>query len=201
MADEAVNLRIMSRPKDKTSTSQAGRSARGLGFALRAAALLLVCAAANLAPLQAGAQPAPVIGQGPGYHDPRSPFKPLQEHEGVLTWSLLSSVTTKADKTRLIPIFPSAVQALDKKTVKVQGFMMPLEPGDKQRHFLLSSVPTSCSFCVPAGPEGLIEVRTKQPVRYSLEPVLVEGVLAVLNDDPYGLFYRLGDGQALSYKP
>ncbi|RQO55280.1 hypothetical protein DBR47_20595 [Paucibacter sp. KBW04] len=164
-------------------------------------ALLLASVLAGLAPVSVWAQPAPVIGQGPGYHDPRSPFKPLQEHEGVLTWSLLSSVTTKADKTRLIPVFPSAVQALDKKTVKVQGFMMPLEPGDKQRHFLLSSVPTSCSFCVPAGPEGLIEVRTKQPVRYSLEPVLVEGVLSVLNDDPYGLFYRLSEGQPLAYKP
>lgn len=177
--------------------SQPGRPASGLGFALRV--LLLAGAVAGLALAQA--QPAPVMGQGPGYHDPRSPFKPLQEHEGVLTWGLLSSVTTKADKIRLIPVFPSAVQALDKRTVKVQGFMMPLEPGDKQRHFLLSSVPTSCSFCVPAGPEGLIEVRTKQPVRYSLEPVLVEGVLSVLYDDPYGLFYRVSEGQALSYKP
>lgn len=144
------------------------------------------------------AQPAPTLGQGPGFHDPRSPFKPLQERDGVLTWQLLSAVTTKADKNRLLPIFPAAVQALDKQKVKVQGFMMPLEPGDKQRHFLLSAVPTTCSFCVPAGPEGLIEVRTKQPVRYSLEPVTVEGVLAVLSDDPYGMFYRVLDGQAVS---
>ena len=144
------------------------------------------------------AQSAPTIGQGPGFHDPRSPFKPLQERAGVLTWQLLSAVTTKADKNRLLPIFPAAVQALDQQKVKVQGFMMPLEPGDKQRHFLLSSVPTACSFCVPAGPEGLIEVRTKQPVRYSLEPVTVEGVLTVLSDDPYGMFYRVLDGQAVS---
>ena len=33
-------------------------------------------------------------------------------------------------------------------------------------------------------PEGLVEVRTKQPVRYTLEPVVVEGQLAVLTDDP-----------------
>lgn len=144
----------------------------------------------------ASAQPAPTIGQGAGYHDLRSPFKPLQEREGVLAWSLLSSVTTKAEKNRLVPTFPASLQALNQQKVKVQGFMMPLEPGDKQRHFLLSAVPTSCSFCVPAGPEGLIEVRTKQPVRYTLEPVLVEGVLAVLSDDPYGLFYRVSDGQA-----
>ena len=134
-----------------------------------------------------------VIGQGPGYHDPRSPFAPLQEKEGILTWELLSSVTTKADKTKLTPVFPAKLLALDKRKVKVQGFMMPLEPGDKQHHFLLSSVPTSCNFCVPAGPEGLIEVRTKQAVRYSLEPVVVEGILAVLSDDPYGMYYRVTD--------
>jgi len=158
---------------------------------------LLVMGLMALLPGLAQAQ-APVIGQGPGYHDPRSPFKPLQEREGVLSWSLLAAVTTRVEKNRLLPTFPVAVQALNQKKVKVQGFMMPLEPGDKQRHFLLSSVPTSCSFCVPAGAEGLVEVFTQQPVRYSLEPVLVEGVLSVLSDDPYGLYYRINGGQGLS---
>jgi hypothetical protein len=77
--------------------------------------------------------------------------------------------------------------------VRVQGFMLPLEPGEKQKHFLLSAVPTTCSFCIPAGPEGLIEVRSKTPVPYSLEPVVVEGKLAVLEKDPYGLYYRVTD--------
>ena len=153
---------------------------------------LVLCLAATAAV----GQPAPQIGQGPGYHDPRSPFKPLQERADIVSWKLLSQVTARAEKKKIIPTFPAAVQALDRKTVKVQGFMMPLEAGDKQQHFLLSSVPTTCSFCVPAGPEGLVEVRTKKPVRYTLEPVVVEGVLAVLNDDPYGLYYRVEGGVA-----
>lgn len=144
------------------------------------------------------AQTAPTIGQGPGYHDPRSPFKPLEERADILSWKLLSQVTARAEKKKIVPTFPAAVQALDRKTVKVQGFMMPLEAGDRQQHFLLSSVPTTCSFCVPAGPEGLVEVRTKKPVRYTLEPVVVEGQLAVLNDDPYGLYYRVEDGNAVN---
>lgn len=144
------------------------------------------------------AQTPPGIGQGPGYHDPRSPFKPLEERADIVSWTLLSQVTAKAEKKKIVPTFPAAVQALDRKTVKVQGFMMPLEAGDKQQHFLLSSVPTTCSFCVPAGPEGLVEVRTKKPVRYTLEPVIVEGVLAVLMDDPYGLYYRVEDGVSLN---
>jgi hypothetical protein len=138
---------------------------------------------------------SPIPGQGPGFHDPRSAFKPIVAREGVVPWQLLSSVTTKTEKNRIVPIFPQPVQALNNRTVKIEGFMMPLEPGEKQRHFLLSSVPTTCSFCVPAGPEGLVEVRTRTPVKYSLEPVIVEGRLAVLSNDPYGLYYRVVDAQ------
>lgn len=174
--------------------------------ARRAAAALVTIVMAGAASAQGAANPAPnastsatpsaaamPLGSGPGYHDPRSPFKPLQEVEGVVSWKLLSAVTVKADKSKVVPTFPTGVLALDKRTVKVQGFMMPLEPGDKQSHFLLSSVPTSCSFCVPAGPEGLVEVRSRTPVRYTLDVVTVEGQMAVLNDDPYGMFYRVTD--------
>jgi hypothetical protein len=93
----------------------------------------------------------------------------------------------------MVPVFPQDVQALNNRTVKLEGFMMPLEPGKKQRHSLLSSVPVTCAFCVPAGPEGLVEVRSRTPVKYTLEPVLVEGRLAVLSSDPYGLLYRIVD--------
>lgn len=144
------------------------------------------------APAPAG---SPGIGSGPGYFDPRSSFKPLAPRADVVPWSVLSSVTTRPGKGRIVPTFPDPVRELDQKVVKVQGFMMPLEPGEKQRHFLLSSVPTTCAFCVPAGPEGLVEVRSKTPVRYTLEPVVVEGRLAVLSDDPYGMFYRVTDAQ------
>ena len=41
--------------------------------------------------------------------------------------------------------------------------MMPLEPGERQKHFLLTSVPLTCSFCVPGGPESMVEVKTKMP--------------------------------------
>ena len=147
------------------------------------------------APSAGASGAAPAIGSGPGYHDPRSAFKPLQEREGIVSWRVLSAVTTKPVNNRVAPTFPPAVQALDQQKVKVQGFMMPLEPGDKQRHFLLSAVPTTCGFCLPAGPEGLIEVRARTPVKYSVEGVVIEGRMAVLSNDPYGLFYRITDGE------
>lgn len=172
---------------------------------LAAASLALVAFGASAQDGAPGAKPkadaaapalaSPIPGQGPGFHDPRSPFKPIVARDGVVPWQVLSSVSTKTEKNRVVPIFPQPVQALNNQTVKLEGFMMPLEPGEKQRHFLLSAVPTTCSFCVPAGPEGLVEVRSRTPVKYSLEPVLLEGRLAVLSNDPYGLFYRIVDAQ------
>ncbi len=132
-------------------------------------------------------------GTGAGVHSPNSPFAPLQERADVLPWSVLTDVKTRLDKNRLLPVFPANVQALNLKSQRVQGFMMPLEPGEKQKHFLLSSVPLTCSFCVPGGPESMVEVKTKTPIRYSMEPVVVEGQFAVLPDDPYGLYYRIND--------
>ncbi len=111
----------------------------------------------------------------------------------MLPWSLLTTVKTRVEKNRVRPVFPPAVQALDQKMQRVQGFMMPLEPGERQRHFLLTSVPMTCSFCVPGGPESMIEVRTRTPVKYGLEPVVVEGRFSVLHDDSYGLYYRITD--------
>ena len=132
-------------------------------------------------------------GQGAGVHGANSPFAPLSERNDVVPWSVLTSVKTKNEKNRILPVFTRDQTALGDKIQRIQGFMMPLEPGEKQKHFLLSSVPLTCSFCTAGGPESMVEVKTKTPVKYSLEPVVVEGRFAVLNDDPYGLYYRVTD--------
>lgn len=132
-----------------------------------------------------------IAGTGPGVHGANSPFAPLPERADVVPWSTLTTVKTKVVKNRILPEFTPPVLALDRKPQRVQGFMMPLEPGEKQRHFLLTSVPLTCSFCLPGGPESMVEVRTKTPVRYGMEPVVVEGDFAVLADDPQGLYYRI----------
>ena len=154
----------------------------------RAVVLLALLAAAT-----AGAQLSPPVpmGTGPGVHSPNSPFAPLPARSDVVSWEVLTAVKTRAEKNKLLPDFGKAQLALNQKTQRVQGFMMPLEPGEKQTHFLLSSIPMSCGFCTPGGPESMVEVKTKTPVRYTLDPVTVEGKFALLADDPYGLYYRL----------
>jgi hypothetical protein len=96
-------------------------------------------------------------------------------------------------KDRVVPQFADSVLKLNATEVKLQGFMMPLEMGDKQKHFVLSAMPVTCAFCLPGGPEALVEVRAKTAVKYTFEPVILTGKLAVLKDDPNGLYYRLTD--------
>jgi hypothetical protein len=146
------------------------------------------------------------LGQGttPGQHvlPPGAPpganpllFKPLPERNDVVSWKTLSQVELVKVKDRYVAQFADAVTKLDQKEVKLQGFMMPLEMGDKQKHFILSAMPQSCAFCVPGGPEQLVEVLSKTPVAYGFEPIVLSGKLGVLKDDPSGVFYRLTDAQ------
>ena len=139
----------------------------------------------------------PPMGQGAGQHSPNSPFAPLPPRADVVPWSVLTTVKPKVVNKRVLPSFPLEVNLLNQTTRRVQGFMMPLAPGLMQSHFLVSSVPLTCSFCTPGGPESMVEVRTKTPVKYSLEGVVVEGRFHVLQDDPMGLFYRMTDAVAV----
>ena len=125
-------------------------------------------------------------------NDP-SQFKPLPERKDVVSWKTFSQVELVKQKDRYVPQFAKEVAALDQKEVKVQGFMMPLEVGDKQSHFVLSAMPQTCAFCLPGGPESMVEVKSKTPVKYTFDAVVVSGKLMVLKDDPTGVFYRITD--------
>jgi len=132
-------------------------------------------------------------GQGAGVHGVNSPFAPLSARDDVVPWSVLTDVKIKTEKNRIVPVFTMNQLALNQKIQRVQGFMLPLEPGATQRHFLLSSVPLTCGFCMPGGPESMVEVKSKTPVKYSMEPVVVEGHFRVLVDDAFGMYYRITD--------
>jgi hypothetical protein len=99
---------------------------------------MTISALAQLSRPIAGGLP---VGNGAGVHSPNSPFAPIEQRAGVLPWSMLTAVKTKVQKNRLMPVFPAEVQALNKQSQRIQGFMMPLEPGERNTFFLLSAVP------------------------------------------------------------
>jgi hypothetical protein len=145
-----------------------------------------------LAVLLAFTVPAFAQHQVPPGVDPNQ-FQPLPERKDVVSWKTLSQVELVKQKDRYVPQFAKDVSALDQKEVKMQGFMMPLQVGDKQSHFVLTAMPQSCAFCLPGGPESMVEVKSKTPVKYTFDAVVLTGKLTVLKDDPTGIFYRLTD--------
>lgn len=138
------------------------------------------------------ALPAAAQHQAPPGTDP-SLFKPLPDRNDVVSWKVLAQVELVKQKDRYVPQFAKDIAALDQKQVKVQGFILPLQMGDKQSHFVLTAMPQTCAFCLPGGPESMVEVKSKTPVKYTFEPVVMTGKLSVLKDDPTGVFYRLTD--------
>ena len=96
------------------------------------------------------------------------------------------------------PEFSPKIRELDKQEVKIYGFVMPLSTTPKQKHFLLSPLPTHCPFCVSQGPDSIVEVLAKIPVEFSQwEPIVVSGRLELVNDS--SLFYRLVDAVPVKF--
>ncbi len=116
------------------------------------------------------------------------------EAPGVIPWDTLRNVRYDRKDGKPVLNFSHSIAALDGKGVKLRGYITPLELGQYQAHFILSSKPSNCSFCMPAGPDEMVEVHSKTPIKFSLDPVTVSGTFAILPDDPNGLFYRLADG-------
>lgn len=144
--------------------------------------------AAALAPGAALAQ-APV--QPP--HDPLTQMLP--DAKGAVPWSLLSKTAIRKIDGKLGPDFPAPLKPLNGKTVKLQGYILPLEAGQTHKRFLLSAWSPSCPFCLTAGPEAMIEVKARKDVKYSLDPVVVQGRFELLDNDPAGMFFRLVDAE------
>lgn len=115
----------------------------------------------------------------------------------LVSWQALSQVSGVMQKGRYVPTFPKEVAALDKREVKLEGFMMPLDIGTQQKRFLLTAVPSSCGFCLPGGAEQIVEVQARTPVKYVLDPIVVAGRFVLVYDDAGGLLYRITDAIAV----
>lgn len=94
------------------------------------------------------------------------------------------------------PGFKPDVKALDGKTVKLKGFMFPLDAADKQTLFLMGPFPVSCPYHYHVGPAMVVEVHAakSEAVKFSYDPVMVEGRFELVEKDmENSTFYRLKD--------
>jgi uncharacterized protein len=164
-------------------------------------ARVVLIAAAFVAPLSPGLTPTAsaleVQEPIPGDYI----WKPAPTPRGGVSWTLLESTTEITRTSQGViyssPEFPTKVKALAGKRVTVAGYMMPLEEGIKQRHFVLLAYPPGCPFHLHALPNQFIEVFAEQAVSFkSTDATIVSGVLELTGYDESGIFYRLRNARA-----
>lgn len=118
--------------------------------------------------------------------------------EGGLPWEELMQARIRYEDWVLMAEFPAAVAERAGETVKLSGFMMPLEAELEQRRFLLTSNPPSCFFHVPGGPAGAVEVFASEGIEMSWDPVVVEGRFEPQRRSEIGVVYRLHDARLVT---
>jgi len=158
----------------------------------------LKCLGAVLAIIVLASGSAPAAMQKGGRAPVEDVWQPARTPPGGTSWRLLETtrLNDRTDpKTRMIytrPTFPPAVRALAGKQVKVAGWMMPLENGARQKHFVLLGYPPGCPFHMHAMPNQFIEVYAVVPVRVDeMNPTIITGTLELTGQDESGIFYRL----------
>ena len=119
-----------------------------------------------------------------------------EANNDILSWDVLAKVETVEKDLLMVPKFSEDVKMLDGQVIQLRGYIMPLDQAKEQKHFVLSANPVAgCYFCVPGGPESMVEVKAKKKVKFGYNPITISGTLELLADDPMGMYYRLTDAQ------
>lgn len=123
--------------------------------------------------------------------DPNDPANANMPKSDDPLWDTLmtSKVDVNGDTGAYRIAFSDAVRALDGKYIKISGFLMPLEATETFSHVLLSRKAPSCFFCLPGGPNEMIEVYTDKPIGWSDNMVIFEGRLKLVKDEETGMVY------------
>lgn len=117
-----------------------------------------------------------------------------QSHKSQNTWKTLRSVFYQFKADVYVPKFSPPIKALDGKTVSLSGYIYPFETKSKHRYFVLSYHPIkSCFFCGGAGPETVVEVYCKKPIRFTEKKIVLQGRLKLNKNQSSNLFYTLED--------
>jgi hypothetical protein len=127
---------------------------------------------------------------------------PIVTSNGMIAWDVLAKAETKVDEKGgqniIKPVFTSEIKKLDQKNLVAKGYMFPLDAFGKQTHFLLGPYPPSCPFCLPAGPNELIEIKPTDPMKFTYDPIIVKGKFELLQSDDdikQGMFYRMENAE------
>jgi len=114
------------------------------------------------------------------------PFGEVPDHTPMMnsTWEtinkLMYKVTYKDNKTVYTPHFPDELKAIDKKSVTLPGYLVPINGGRDHETFMLSVLPVmQCMFCGQGDIPPMVEIFMKkgEKVRFTEEPIKIKGTI------------------------
>lgn len=115
-------------------------------------------------------------------------------------WKTLSKITYTKEYDELMgfkidkPVFAKKVQDLEGQEIIVKGYIIPVEGYKSHKEFIFSAFPYNmCFFCGGAGPETVMEVQAKEPVKYKAESIRLKGILKLNADDINRMMYIMED--------
>lgn len=136
-----------------------------------------------------------------GQPPPNHIWQPAPAVPGSIPWSTLMRTRERERKIDgvwyIVPEFAKEVLPLNGKRVKVNGYMLPLQTSQGQDLFVLMAYPPDCPFCMTAGSQAWMEVRSKDKITFKRDAMLLEGRLELVKFDPEGVFYRLLDARVV----
>lgn len=115
-------------------------------------------------------------------------------------WKTLAKITYKKQYDEIMgfkidmPVFSESVLALEGQEVTIKGYVIPVEGYKSHKEFIFSAFPYNmCYFCGGAGPETVMEVVAKEPVKYTAEAITIKGIMRLNDSDINRLMYAIED--------
>ena len=122
-----------------------------------------------------------------------------------VTWKMLSDVVFTDEYSEEVeayvpyPTFGTKLQAIEGKTILIEGYIIPLEETGDETILVLSALPySSCFFCGGAGPESVMDIKLRPEVKRKFttdERMTFRGKLRLNDDDLYFLNYILEEAE------
>jgi hypothetical protein len=90
------------------------------------------------------------------------------------------------------PVFSQYLKSFQGKKIRLKGYIIPMGEIEGKGKFMLSALPFNvCYFCGAAGPETVIEIDTKQKIKFTTRQIIMEGFLVLNDKDPDHHIYVL----------
>jgi hypothetical protein len=116
----------------------------------------------------------------------------------VLWGDLARAGLTRKHGEYKLTYVPGKIRGLHGKQVTLVGYMTAIGEGERHMRFLLSAQPLICDEChVVASPTTTVEINTPRPQKQTDEPLMVQGTLEIVEDNPNGLVYRINKATVL----